>query len=632
MLLSDHSTPLATPLTEPLAGVAAPPGTRHAHASPEPPIPPVAPAWPDADEATSVALLNCLVREVSAPEGRARVDGSQLVVALARTGVTLRVRLVRPSYGPSLRMAPPVVEEGRGGAAPIGWRRLSELVSKELERATGRRNPEFAEQVAAGHAAMLALIDARRRGDEGPRLVETRLRGDAGRTAVPDFVEAEQSLLTGHRFHPAPKARQGAPESWLDYAPEAGARFRLRWLAVRDDLVAEEGAAGALAAFDALGPRSVIPRGYLPLPAHPWQLSLIAGRPSLRRALEDRAILDLGPVGAEVAPTSSVRTVYVPDGDVFVKFSLNVRITNCLRKNSWHELSGAVLLDRLLAPVFEELGALFGGCLLLPEPAYRTVALADRHVYEGLGAILRGGIDGCHATPVPAAALAEPYGRSPSALVRLLAGSAPDRALAWWDAYVRLVVPPVLHAYLAYGVVIEPHLQNVLVALDEDGTPVQAVFRDLEGTKLVDSVWSARLRRDGAVDRVRESVTYDADRGWKRVVYCLFVNHLIEIGAAIGDLHPRLEPLLWRTAREHVARYAAEHAIEDGAGASAGGGGGASGGSRPPGGRARLHALLSGEPLPAKANLMARWHRSADRYAGYVAIPSPFTVEGGGVR
>jgi hypothetical protein len=34
-------------------------------------------------------------------------------------------------------------------------------------------------------------------------------------------------------------------------------------------------------------------------------------------------------------------------------------------------------------------------------------------------------------------------------------------------------------------------------------------------------------------------------------------------------------------------------------------------------------ALLAGVPLPAKANLLTRWERKADREAGYVRLPSP---------
>jgi siderophore synthetase component len=63
-----------------------------------------------------------------------------------------------------------------------------------------------------------------------------------------------------------------------------------------------------------------------------------------------------------------VRTVYDPVADVFCKFSLNVRITNCVRKSAWYELAGSVALTRLLAPVFAELGRRFPGTVLLGEP------------------------------------------------------------------------------------------------------------------------------------------------------------------------------------------------------------------------------------------------------------------------
>ena len=35
---------------------------------------------------------------------------------------------------------------------------------------------------------------------------------------------------------------------------------------------------------------------------------------------------------------------------------------------------------------------------------------------------------------------------------------------------------------------------------------------------------------------------------------------------------------------------------------------------------------LAGVPFPAKANLRARWARSADRAAAYVPVPNPFAA------
>jgi len=401
--------------------------------------------------------------------------------------------------------------------------------------------------------------------------------------------------VAGHRFHPAPKTRPG--QDWLRYAPEAGARFPLRFLAVRADVRAGDGDSSGL---DRLG-GPVPPDGYLVLPAHPWQLRLLAGDPCQReilsQALRRGLLIDLGDGGREVVPTSSVRTVYDPVADVFCKFSLNVRITNCVRKSAWYELAGSVALTRLLAPVFAELGRRFPGTVLLGEPGYGTAALASRDAYEGLAVIVRDGVrvrTEPHVTPLLAASLTEPA-------ARLFDGRDCDWLAGWWQAYVRLVAPPVLGAFFGHGVVLEPHLQNVLIGVDDDGWPAQVLFRDLEGTKLVSSRHAALLA--GLPAGVARGLAYDARRGWDRVAYCLLVNHLAEVAAAIADRSATAaacEQELWRQARHVLTEAAAEHAW-------------------PP----ELRAVLAGVQLPAKANLRVRWARDADRDAGYVTVPNP---------
>jgi siderophore synthetase component len=508
----------------------------------------------DPGEATSLALLNCAIREICAPERQVWPAPPYLVVRLPRASVLLRARLSRlPVMSP--RLAGPI-EELRGDWVEPGWRRLAELVAEELELLTGVANPEFVGQVAASHDAMAVM--ARRRPRPGS-----------------SYLDSEQALIAGHRFHPSPKARQGG--DWPSYAPELGARFPLRWLAVREDAVEED---GDLSLLDRMAPP--VRDGYRALPAHPWQLALL--RP------DSTAIVDLGPYGPETVPTSSVRTVYVHD--CFLKFGLDVRITNCVRKNAWYELAGSVALTRALRPVFDVLpGELLG------EPGYRTVSGAGTRLREGLGVIVREGVARFPGTPLLAAAIADPYG---AALARLVGDASREHLLAWWDAYVRHVATPVLRAYLEHGVVLEPHLQNVLVSVDDDGMPIRAIFRDLEGTKLLPGPWREFLA--GLPPPVARAMTYDPARGWDRVVYCLFVNHLAEVAAAVADLCPPLESELWLVVRHHVARGT---------------------GARIPGGPERLRALLSGVPLPAKANLRTRWARDPDRHAAYVAVPNP---------
>jgi len=577
------------------------------------------------DTLTAQALLNCLVREVSAPEEQVWDSGGFLIVRLARSDRLLRLTARRPSAGPGPRLTGDAALHREGRWEPVGWAELAALIADELTLATGVPNDEFAAQVGSSHAAVAAITTARAAAGAGPAGTGTgtgtgtRNEHEHGPKAailaaplLGRYLSSEQALIAGHRFHPAPKARTGDPRHWLPFAPEAGARFPLRFLAVHGDVLDTDGDATEL---DRLGSPAA-PAGYHVLPAHPWQLSLLADRNWLRRALRDRLLIDLGPGPRDVVPTSSVRTVYDPVADVFCKFSLNVRITNCVRKNSWYELAGSVVMTDLLGPVFDDLAVRFPGTAMLGEPGYRTVTLAEEEAAEGLSVIVREGLRGHLApgvTPMLAAALTEPpwteppwtgppgAGRGETA-GGLLDGRDPEWLLGWWEAYVRAVALPVLHALFGHGVVLEPHLQNVLVSVDRDGRPAQAIFRDMEGTKLLTPRHEAVLAT--LKPGVARALGYDAERGWNRVAYCLFVNHLAEIAAAVADRHPdqdgQFEGAMWRRADELLAGFAREHGW-------------------PP----QLRAVLAGVPLPAKANLRLRWARGADREAAYLAVRNP---------
>ncbi|WP_449063900.1 IucA/IucC family protein [Planomonospora algeriensis] len=503
-----------------------------------------------AEEATLAALLRCAVREVAGPRGLVRHDGAHLLLHVA--GVPLRVRA---HGGIALRLT-----------GPAEWHRGRSM-------APALRRP--ARPAAGGRAGR------GQRGVRRPGAVEPPGRGGAAgrrRDAVPPadpWLASEQALVFGHPFHPSPKARggvSGGPEGdgthhadashqggtrdgasggtpgadWLAYAPEAHASFPLRLLGVRHDVLAE---AGETAALDALGDA---PPGYALLPAHPWQLDLLAAE--LAAPLADGRLVDLGRASRGAVPTSSVRTVYEPSIERCLKFSLDVRITNCVRKNSWYELAGAVELTARLEPVFRDLAERFPGTRWLPEPGYRSADLGTR-LLEGLSVIVRASprqVCGPGVTPLLSGALAA--GPLPGSAPVLPESAAAD-PVRWWRAYVECVAPPVLEAYLAHGVVLEPHLQNVLVGVDPAGTPVEAVFRDLEGTKLV----AGRHDLSALPHRVAEALTYDAADGWNRVVYCLVVNHLAEVAAALAGDGPVRE--LWAAAGEVLARYAAARGV-----------------------------------------------------------------------
>lgn len=595
-------------------------GTLPASAAPATPGTPG--ALPTADDAVAHTLLNCLLREMPRAEYRPVLDGGRLLLRLPHSAVLLRIAVRRRSLLGAHRFTGPVEEwcdedtgdpgDGNQLWTVVSWLRLAEYVRDELAARTGVRNGEFLDQIASSHQAVAAALAVRtvraaRAAHSGPVAApEPEHAAGTAREPLATYLLTEQSLLFGHRFHPTPKARTGDTGSWLSYAPETGAVFPLRHLAVRGHLIAQESAvAGAADVLDRLRPG--LPDGYRLLPAHPWQYEMLREHPALRAAFARGDLLDLGPGGHPFAATASVRTLY--DGDTFLKFSLNIRLTNCLRRNASYELSGAVALTRLLEGALSDLAGRFPGSAVLREPAYRSLALPgpdgarDRSLLEGFGVIVREGLAARllpGTTPLLAAAVADEYPTGPGHLSRLLDGTGPRGALAWWAAYLKLLVPPVLAAYFDHGIVLEPHLQNVLVCIDEDGMPAQVLFRDLEGAKLLPEHHAAVLAALPA--EVAGPLTYEAGRGWDRVVYCLLVNHVAEMVAALADLHPETERALWAEVRATLQAYATRH-----------------------GSPARLAALLAGAPLPAKANLLTRWGRKADRDAGYVLLPTPLT-------
>ncbi|MDT3726843.1 IucA/IucC family protein [Streptomyces sp. DSM 41972] len=494
-----------------------------------------------ADAHAAVPLLNCLLREVGEPlPGPARSDGPR-TYRLPRSRRLLRVHGTRRPTAPEVHTA--------GSWHRLTYTELVKLVAEELRRHTGFSNHELPAEMLDSRDAVAALLAARDRADPP---------GDL-------YLRSEQSLLTGHTHHPAPKARGGGPAAaWLPYAPEAYARFPLTLLGVREDTLVDE---GDTAALDGLG---AAPPGYRLLPAHPWQLDLVAD--DLAPAFADGRLLRLGGTPWPVWPTAAVRTVHAPAEDLFLKFSLDVRITNDVRRLWRHDLARLRATDTAVRDAFEDAPA---GGAWLSDRGHRTADFA----VEQLAVVVRDGFRGRlvpGATPCLAAALVEGFDGDPLA--------ATDRPYAWWEAYLARVVPPALAAFHGHGVVLEAHLQNTLIAVDADGMPAQALYRDAEGVKLL----ASPHRPDGLPTVTREA-------GWERLVYCLVVNHLMEIAAALADHHPGLDP--WPAVRRELAR----HDLPE------------------------IPALLTAPTLPAKTNLLLRWAAADGADTRYRPLPNPLS-------
>ncbi|UXC90275.1 hypothetical protein EGM87_14660 [Sphingobium sp. RSMS] len=575
-------------------------------------------------------LLNCYYREVAAPEGQAMFGspfgqndwpmalrsangrGRIFQLHLPHSHVRLVAQADPPLPAGRLRLRSPLYARlPEKPWALVDWRDVATLLIRELSLREG---------VAFNDELLVQICDSVENVTEFLSAAHRRSSSDQ---PLKRYIESEQALVLGHAFHPAPKSRIGFDAGdRARYSPELRTHFPLHWFAVPRELLRQYSLLAQTT--DALISEHVegsVTEDRALVPVHPWQARHILGLPAVRQAMAEGRIMDLGPSGRDYIPTSSVRTLFHPSAPFFLKLSLHVRLTNCLRKNAHYELEGAVEVTRLMREVMPRL-AMFPNLRVLEEPAYLTVDLPDAgssartDVQEAFGLILREGVQGVAGegiTPMVAAALfADDAGGMPRAgdLCRAIARrerlSYPVVAETWFDAYAEGLIAPVLHALFAEGIVFEPHLQNTLIGL-RDGWPERIVLRDFEGVKLVTGRFDAS---DVALvsPAAGQALWYDEERGWNRIAYCLFVNQLGEAVDHLAAGEAELSARLWRLVRHKVERYQSVYGSQKST--------------------EKLGSLLSGAPLPAKTNLLVRFTRQADRFAAYAPLDNPL-VEGG---
>ncbi|MEA5125753.1 IucA/IucC family protein [Xanthomonas floridensis] len=566
-----------------------------------------------ADAQACTCWLNCYLREFAIPRRAADFDYR----GLDRPGPRVaEQRWLRIDLGETGTLCARIAYADRLGrcrftstpflkAAGQPWHSLdAPALARCLLQSLGSThavNPELLAQSANSVAITAALLR------------QAQARTPTGEA----MIDAEQSLLWGHALHPTPKSREGvALDQVLACAPEARATFPLFWFRIDPRLLRTQGADVRASLRHLSGSDTLYP-------CHPWEAQRLLDDPLLRR-LQSRGLIEpVGPRGEALWPTSSVRTLYHPQLDYFLKCSVHVRLTNCVRKNAWYELESAVALTELLAPSWRTLAAQVPGFDVMLEPAATSLEvaqvdralhdanpLAARALSESFGILYRTTIPAAQRArwqPQVAAALftCDAQGNSVcAARLQALTSARRDRhscTVQWFGAYAGLLLDGVWSALFQHGIALEPHLQNTVIGF-RDGWPTRVWIRDLEGTKLLAHHWpETRLHGVGA--RARQSLYYTPEQGWNRVAYCALVNNLAEAIFHLSEGDAVLEARLWHCVGEMALRWQQRH------------------GAQP-----ALQGLIDGAPLPGKNNLGTRLLQRADRQADYTALPNPIAA------
>ncbi|WP_188189840.1 IucA/IucC family protein [Nonomuraea sp. SYSU D8015] len=580
------------------------------------------------EAAATETLLRAYVRETAAPVPAA---GEDLVLAFPASGVRLRVPVrYRSATGwhrfgePRIITEPAGATEPTGAAEPAGPAEAGQPAGAALvaaaaigEAVAGRRLPGY-----LGSDAVARVLDSARR--TGTHLA--RRRAEGREAEVTPFLEAEQALLLGHPFHPAPKSRQEASDGELDaYSPELRGSFRLHWFAADPAIVVGESAGGRSPAelLRSLAAGVEPPAGAVPVPVHPWQAREVLRRPEVAALVEAGLLRPLGEAGPAWHPTSSLRTVHRPEAEVMLKLSLGMRITNSRRNNLRGELRLGVRAARLLAagpgdwlraehPEFAILRdfAWISAGADGPETGLETAIRdnpfrggpGDGQCVAGLLAERTGPGDG--TPPRHRALLAAAVEHASRAL-----GVSPAEASARWLArYLDVLAVPLITLQARYGVALEPHHQNTLVALDADGLPRAGWYRDSQGYYVAAS-------RAGELERLLPDLAdglelvFDDDFVDERVAYYLGVNNLFGLVGAFGALGLADEGDLLRVLRAGLERLRAAE----------------------PGAKGLLDLLLDAPSLRCKGNFLTCVD-GRDELVGdvhtqsvYIDLPNPLT-------
>ncbi|CAI0953324.1 MULTISPECIES: IucA/IucC family protein [Serratia] len=384
--------------------------------------------------------------------------------------------------------------------------------------------------------------------DNTQRAIAVRLDWPALRDRPLNFAQAEQGLLVGHAFHPAPKSHEPFDERQAHrYLPDFAARFPLRWFAVDHRFLCGESLNLTLqqrlqrfAAESAPQLLTHFTDDVWLLPMHPWQADHLLSQRWCRELVSQHLLRDLGEAGERWLPTSSSRSLYSASNRDMIKFSLSVRLTNSVRTLSVKEVKRGIRLARLAqTPRWQRLQARYPTFRVMQEDGWAGLRSVEGVIQEESLMALRDNLlfeqPESQTNVLVTLTQAAPDGGDSllAAAVRRLAArlNLPLRQAAhcWLDAYCQQVLLPLFSAEADYGLVLLAHQQNILVEMQQD-LPVGMLYRDCQGSGFTRDAapWLEEIGEAEAENRFSEQQLL------RYFPYYLLVNSSLAVTAALA--------------------------------------------------------------------------------------------------
>ncbi|SON51420.1 IucA/IucC family protein [Vibrio tapetis] len=572
------------------------------------------------DLAMTHALLNCLTKEYALPnqdiqyqwpEKRNELDTDSHLSELSLRATPMLITLPKhtqifvlvdrkSSVGSQRYLSNVYLKNKQKGWTHYPFKELASIILEAYSSHGTVDNQELHEQI-----------------DSSRNLVEKILTFHGQNPPPPPFssyIASEQSLWFGHPSHPAPKARvwpNSIPQE--DVTPEFQASTPLYQFEVPENgLCIQTNGLSKVDAINALASQVSATERHAIIAMHPAQAEQIKKDSRMQHLLNNGEVRDLGLSGYSAAPTASIRTWYLEEMPYFIKGSLNIRITNCVRKNSWYELESTLVIDKLFSRIMKHTPSAFRGAMIAAEPAVlswmpENASEEDKVWFkEQTSVILRENF--CSTNPetqfaIAATAFARDHQLKP--MIGSLIGhdATKKKRLDWFKKYQQLLLQPVLSLFFDYGIVTEPHLQNTVFA-HNDGTPISLLLRDFEGVKLTDELGIHHVNTP-LNQKVKDALVYSRHKGWQRISYCLFINNISEAILSLTWDAPELERIMWDMVKNELISLKSSL-------------------SKP---APEIDELIATGEVACKCNFKVRLAAQADKQVQYVPLTAPWSKE-----
>ncbi|RCP87244.1 IucA/IucC family siderophore biosynthesis protein [Escherichia coli] len=494
---------------------------------------------PSEKPATDVAaqcFLNALIRETTDWKLTEYPPDELLIPLDEQKSLHFRVAYFSPTQ--HHRFAFPARLVTASGSYPVDFTTLSRLIIDKLRHQLFLPVPlceTFHQRVLESHVHTQQAIDARH---DWAALREKAL----------NFGEAEQALLTGHAFHPAPKSHEPFNRREAErYLPDMAPHFPLRWFSVDKTQIAGESLHLNLqqrltrfAAENAPQLLNELSDNQWLFPLHPWQGEYLLQQGWCQALVAKGLIKDLGEAGTSWLPTTSSRSLYCATSRDMIKFSLSVRLTNSIRTLSVKEVKRGMRLARLAqTDGWQMLQVRFPTFRVMQEDGWAGLLDLNGNIMQESLFALRENLlvdqPKSQTNVLVSLTQAAPDGGDSllvSAVKRLsdrLGITVQQAAHAWVDAYCQQVLKPLFTAEADYGLVLLAHQQNILVQMLGD-LPVGFIYRDCQGSAFMPHAtdWL------DSIDEAQAENIFTHEQLLRYFPYYLLVNSTFAVTAALG--------------------------------------------------------------------------------------------------